>query len=64
RSGLGPVALRAVSAGGWLAPEALAVLEVHTEEAVEGLDGWTVEDDRRHGETRVMVLRRAAGQGL
>ena len=60
RSGLGPVALRSLVAGGWLTPEALAVLEVHTDEAVEGLDGWTVEDDRRHGETRVMALRRAA----
>ncbi|MFN3614550.1 MAG: 16S rRNA (guanine(966)-N(2))-methyltransferase RsmD [Rubrimonas sp.] len=59
RSGLGPRALAGLIAGGWLAPDALAVLEVHADEPVEGLEAWTVEDDRVHGETRVMVLRRA-----
>ncbi len=61
RSGLGPLALNSLVAGGWLAPDALAVLEVHADEGVEGLEGWSVEDDRRHGETRVLVLRRVGG---
>lgn len=61
RSGLGPLALKTLVGGGWLKPDALAVLEAHADEAVEGLDGWSVEDDRRHGETRVMVLRRMDG---
>jgi 16S rRNA (guanine966-N2)-methyltransferase len=58
RSGAGPRALASLVAGGWLAPAALAVLEQHADEPLETPDGWRVEDDRAHGETRVMVLRR------
>jgi 16S rRNA (guanine966-N2)-methyltransferase len=59
RSGLGNRALLSLVEGGWLAPGALAVVETHADEPAEGPPGWTVEDERTHGETRVQVLRRA-----
>ncbi len=59
RTGLGAAALAAALAGGWLAEDALAVLETASDEPEPTLPGFAVADDRRYGETRVRVLRRA-----
>jgi 16S rRNA (guanine966-N2)-methyltransferase len=60
RSGLGAAALAAALAGGWLTPAALVVLETAADEPDEPPPGFTTEDDRRYGETRVRILRREA----
>jgi 16S rRNA (guanine966-N2)-methyltransferase len=57
-SGLGQAALAGAAAGGWLAPDALAVLEIGAAEAFAGLAGFGTLDDRRYGQTRVLALRR------
>jgi 16S rRNA (guanine966-N2)-methyltransferase len=58
-SGLGQAALAGAAAGGWLAPDALAVLELGAAEPFEGVAGFETLDDRRYGQTRALVLRRA-----
>ena len=58
--GLGPRALTAAQDGGWLTPEARAVLEVGASEDLSSVDGFTIEDSRLYGDTRVMFLISAA----
>jgi 16S rRNA (guanine966-N2)-methyltransferase len=60
RSALGAAALASALAGGWLAPAAIVVLESAADETDEPPHGFTSEDDRRYGETRVRILRPAA----
>ncbi len=67
RSGLGAAALASAAAGGWLTPDAIAVLEIASDEDFGGIAGFDIADDRRYGETRVLLLRaahagRAAGE--
>jgi 16S rRNA (guanine966-N2)-methyltransferase len=59
RSGLWAAALRSLVDGDWLSPGALAVVELAADEAAGDVPGWDVCDERSHGETRVIVLRRA-----
>ncbi|MCR0985235.1 16S rRNA (guanine(966)-N(2))-methyltransferase RsmD [Roseomonas populi] len=54
---LGPAALAALHGAGWIAPGALACLEIGRTEALPALDGWEVLAEREHGAARVMVLR-------
>lgn len=58
RSGLGMAALTSARNGGWVAEGALIVLEIASDEEVpaEGALG-EVMDDRRYGETRVLIAR-------
>lgn len=58
RSGLGVAALASARAGGWVADGALIVLEIASDEAppADGVLGEVV-DDRRYGETRVLIAR-------
>ncbi|NYZ15272.1 16S rRNA (guanine(966)-N(2))-methyltransferase RsmD [Azospirillum sp. RWY-5-1] len=51
---LGPRALAALAAGGWLAPGALAVVEEAASATFTLPDGFTTLDERRYGDT---VLR-------
>lgn len=60
RKGLAAPALAAAAEGGWLSPAALAVVESAADDPEPLPEGWQTEDDRRHGETRVRVLRRTA----
>ena len=55
--GLGAKALAALSAGDWLAPEAVVVLELGAGEADPPLDGYALLDARRYGKARVLFLR-------
>jgi len=56
---LGPRALVALGAAGWIAPGALACLEIGRDEAVPQLEGWEVLAERAHGAARILVLRSA-----
>ena len=57
KSGLGPEALSALAAGGWLAEHALCVLEVARAEPVEAPPpGFTLVDERTYGHTRLVFL--------
>ena len=57
-SGLGAAALAALATGGWLAPGALATLEVEKGEAVVPPEGFTLVDERRYGRARIVMLKR------
>jgi 16S rRNA (guanine966-N2)-methyltransferase len=57
--GLGERALECLHAGGWLAAEALAVLERGADEPAPAIPGFSLLDDRRYGAARVLFLKRA-----
>ncbi|MGH7053136.1 MAG: 16S rRNA (guanine(966)-N(2))-methyltransferase RsmD [Stellaceae bacterium] len=59
RSGLAGPALLALAAAGWLAPEALAVIETAARETMPPPVGLTLLDERRYGTARLLFLRRA-----
>ncbi|MBT5434980.1 MAG: 16S rRNA (guanine(966)-N(2))-methyltransferase RsmD [Rhodospirillaceae bacterium] len=46
-----------LQAGGWFAPEALAVVELHRQAAFEAPEGFETIDDRHYGDTRLVSLR-------
>ncbi|WP_179380862.1 16S rRNA (guanine(966)-N(2))-methyltransferase RsmD [Jannaschia marina] len=52
--GLGEAAIAALQANGWIAPDALLVWE---ESSPPRLDGLTLEDQRRYGDTLVTLAR-------
>ncbi|MFH5924251.1 16S rRNA (guanine(966)-N(2))-methyltransferase RsmD [Roseomonas xinghualingensis] len=54
---LGPAALAGLRAAGWIAPGALACLEIGREEEVPPLPGWDVVAEREQGAARMLVLR-------
>lgn len=54
---LGPRALAALRAAGWVAPGAIALLEIGRDEADPALTDWDVVAERAHGAARVLVLR-------
>ena len=58
RSGLAGPALAALAAAGWLAPEALAVVETAAREKMPPPAGFTLLDERRYGAARLTFLRR------
>jgi 16S rRNA (guanine966-N2)-methyltransferase len=58
-SGAGPTALAALVAGGWLAPGALATLEVEREEEVAVPEGFTLLDERQYGRAKILLLQRS-----
>jgi 16S rRNA (guanine966-N2)-methyltransferase len=60
RSGLAAPALAALQATGWLAPGALAVVEVAAHEELLLPPGFTLIDERLYGAARLAFLRREA----
>ncbi|GGF16013.1 DNA methyltransferase [Aliidongia dinghuensis] len=54
---LGPSALAALAAAGWIAEDAVVVLEVGAREALAAPDGFTIEDERRYGAARLVLMR-------
>jgi 16S rRNA (guanine966-N2)-methyltransferase len=58
RSGLAAPALGALAAAGWLAPDALAVIEVAAREELLPPPGFTVMDERVYGAARLVFLSR------
>lgn len=57
RSGLAAPALAALAAAGWLAPAAIAVVELDGLESFTAPDGFTIEDERKYGRTKLVFLR-------
>ena len=57
---LGEAALAQLTAGGWLAPGAVVVVEDSDRATVAAPDGLDVIDNRIYGDTQVMFLRRTA----
>ena len=61
QSGLAAAALAAFAAAGWLASDALAVIEIGAREASAPPAGFAVLDERVYGAARLVFLRRAGG---
>ena len=61
RSGLAAPALAALGAAGWLAPDALAVIELDQADEFALPAGFVLEDERRYGRTRVIFARWRGG---
>ena len=58
RSGLAAPALVALAESGWLAPDAVAVVETEAREAFEAPAGFELVDHRRYGRAALHFLRR------
>ena len=55
-SGLARAALESALSGGWIAPGATVVLELAAREALAPPEALAIADDRRYGDTRILVL--------
>ncbi len=55
---LGAAALAGLLAGGWLAPQALAVWESARDAVEAAPEGFETRDDRLYGDTRIRILGR------
>ena len=55
--GLGEQSLAGLIAGGWLAPEAVVVLEEHADQDVTLPASFSLLDERAHGDTKVLIAR-------
>jgi 16S rRNA (guanine966-N2)-methyltransferase len=53
-------ALARLADGGWLAADAIAVVERAQDEPEAALEGFRLEDERRYGAAKIRFLRRAA----
>jgi 16S rRNA (guanine966-N2)-methyltransferase len=60
--GLGELALAAAAGGGWLHPDAVAVLEESADSAFEVPHGFSLTDRRVYGGTAVYFLRSEGGR--
>ena len=58
RSGLAAVALEALDRVGWLASDALAIVELGAREELVPPAGFTLFDERVYGAARLVFLRR------
>jgi 16S rRNA (guanine966-N2)-methyltransferase len=63
RSGLAAAALGALYAAGWLAPDALAVVELAAREELAPPGGFILLDERVYGGARLVFLRRGETRG-
>ena len=61
RSGLAAPALHGLADGGWLAPDALVVVELAAREDFAAPDRFTVRDERRYGAARLVFLTLSSG---
>jgi 16S rRNA (guanine966-N2)-methyltransferase len=57
RSEIGPRALAALAAAGWIAADAVCALELGAREKLEPAPGFTVIDERSYGAARIVFLR-------
>jgi 16S rRNA (guanine966-N2)-methyltransferase len=58
RSGLAAPALIALAAAGWVAPDALAIVEIAASEALSPPAGFIIVNERTYGAARLVFLRR------
>ncbi|MEM7745754.1 MAG: 16S rRNA (guanine(966)-N(2))-methyltransferase RsmD [Pseudomonadota bacterium] len=61
---LGTKALISALAGGWIAPDAVVVLEEAASAELDVPEGLAPADDRTYGETRIVIYRRVDGAPL
>ncbi|WP_421996951.1 16S rRNA (guanine(966)-N(2))-methyltransferase RsmD [Reyranella sp.] len=59
RSGQAGPALEALAAAGWLAPGAIATVELAHNEDLAPPAGFTAVDERRYGAAKIVILRRS-----
>ena len=59
RSGVGAAALAALAEAGWLAPDAIATVEVGTTEDLIPPAGFEPIDERRYGAAKIVILKYA-----
>jgi len=52
-----PPTLKNLVAAGWIAENAIVVLEVGAKEEFAAPDGFTIEDERRYGAARLILMR-------
>lgn len=57
-SGLAALSLAALAEAGWLAPRAVAAVELDAREEFAPPEGFAAVDDRRYGRTRMLFLQR------
>ncbi|HTT78176.1 MAG TPA: 16S rRNA (guanine(966)-N(2))-methyltransferase RsmD [Stellaceae bacterium] len=62
-SGLAAPALAALAAGGWLLPDALAIVEIAATESLQPPAGFSIVDARTYGAARLVFLRRRQPSG-
>ena len=55
--GLGEQALTALKAGGWLAPDALILLEESADAALSLPDGFSLLEQRAYGVAQILFIR-------
>lgn len=63
RSGLGTRALEGALDGGWIAPDAILVLELAHDEEPPSVSGLDLADQRLYGQTQVLLLRHLGSRG-
>ena len=56
-AGLGTRALASALEGGWVAPDATVILEESTTAEIDAPPGLEQTDDRKYGETRILIYR-------
>ncbi len=56
--GLGEQAIASARAGGWLDEDAVVVLEEMADADIEIPEGFEILDDRKYGDTRILIMRR------
>ena len=56
---LGPAALASAAQDGWLSHDAQAVFELSAKEKLAEIQGWSIEDRRRYGDSQIVFLSRA-----
>jgi 16S rRNA (guanine966-N2)-methyltransferase len=64
RSGLAAPALSGLAAGGWLAPQALIIIEMAAQEDFAPPGGFTLEAERVYGTARLVFLRAEGGPAI
>ena len=60
RAGLAEPALGALAREGWLAPAAIAIVELDSRESFRAPEGFALIDERRYGRARLVFLRHGA----
>jgi 16S rRNA (guanine966-N2)-methyltransferase len=61
-SGLAAKSLKSLHSQGWLAHDAVVVVETSTREKLELPEAYTVADERKYGNTKIAFLRYVEGQ--
>jgi 16S rRNA (guanine966-N2)-methyltransferase len=62
-SGLAAAALQSLDARGWLSPATLVIVELAAKEPFTAPPSFTVDDERRYGAGRIVLLRPMGSQG-